>query len=406
MAPSGIAHRQVPPGNRHAPSPARRRRAVRARPARLRGRRARQGKRPVLRQPVRQPRRQAGGRAYASGARWQDRRSAGRPRRGARQCDRHRPFGPYLHGRLDRPARAPGRRIQPAELFRGLSPGRRGLRLPQRGLCREDPDGRLHQRARPRRHGHPAPARRDQPGPDQGPADLGGGHRHRHHRRPRRPHQWLQHAAVAPAGPARPHRGRGQFDRRCPPGGAPALQGRQRRDQDHRHRRRAQLREIGRRAAVHHRRGQGHRRYRQGLRLPRGRACAWRGRHVPRGRRRGDQHRARHLHERAGDEADEGERHLVRADHHRRPLRRRQGEDRRLLPRRGAAEGRADRRADPGHRRPRLPQRGEDRLRHRHGRGPARPECEGIRVHGRGRHSRGICIAGGDHPRRRGTRRR
>jgi imidazolonepropionase-like amidohydrolase len=40
-------------------------------------------------------------------------------------------------------------------------------------------------------------------------------------------------------------------------------------------------------------------------------------------------------------------------DHVRRPLRRRQGEDRRLLPRDRAAQGGAHRRADPGHRRPR-----------------------------------------------------
>ena len=49
--------------------------------------------------------------------------------------------------------------------------------------------------------------------------------------------------------------------------------------------------------------------------------------------------------------ADEAERHLVRADDLRRPLRRRQGQDRWLLPRGRAPEGGPDRRADPGHRR-------------------------------------------------------
>ena len=61
--------------------------------------------------------------------------------------------------------------------------------------------------------------------------------------------------------------------------------------------------------------------------------------------------RARHLHDRRGHVADEAEGHLVRADHRRRPLRRRQGQGRRLFPRDRAAQGRARRRADPGNRR-------------------------------------------------------
>ena len=245
--------RAVDRNSAHAPpSPAPDCPAGRRRPAghQRRGRHARRRRRPALRPPVRRPQRQAARTAYRAGAGGPDRGGQPRPAVHDRQR-RDRPAQPYLPARLDRPARAPGQPVQPAELFGRLPPGSGRLRLPQRRLCREDPAGRFHQRARPRRRGGPAPARCDRPGPGEGPADLRRRQVDRHHRRPCRSRQRPERPPLAPARSARPHRRRDQLRRRRPPGRAPALQGRQRRDQDHRHRRGVVLRQVRRRPAVH-----------------------------------------------------------------------------------------------------------------------------------------------------------
>ena len=79
-------------------------------------------------------------------------------------------------------------------------------------------------------------------------------------------------------------------------------------------------------AQMTHRGNPRRRRDRARLRLHGRRARARRRGHSPRGDRRRRFDRARHVHGRRGHEADEGARHLVRADHHRRRLRRAAGQ--------------------------------------------------------------------------------
>ena len=152
----------------------------------------------------------------------------------------HRPLRPHLHAGLDRPARAPGQPVQPAELLRRLPPRRRRLRLPlgrlsPRRPCWPASPACATSAARSARTCATRSTRAWCDGPRICAAGKSiattGGHAD--------PTNGYNDAAVAPDRPAGPDRRRDQLDRRRAPGRAPALQGRQRRDQDHRHRRRA-----------------------------------------------------------------------------------------------------------------------------------------------------------------------
>ena len=382
-----------------SPSGRRRRRAGSRRcrrPPRQRGR---------MRAPARPGRRQDAGPDHAG--------SGGRPHQGdPSRHRRHRAVPPgrrhgelhpagrcHLHAGADRLAHAPDDAVQQEHLQRQVPPQSGRPRHPRHRLRQTHPARRLHHGAQPRRRRQclARAAQRDQRRPGARPAHLQRRQVHRHHRRPRRPHQWLP---LEPAGRPRSQGWHHQLARRRVEGRAPALQGRRRPDQDHALRRRAgrklQLREPADDAGGNP--GRGRRCAR--LRLHRGRARAWRRGDPSRGagRRRFD--RARHLHGCRGHETDEGARHLVRAHHHRRPVRDGEGA-RGLVSAAGRAQGRGSRPGDHGHRRQGVQGRREDRLRHRLRRVPARRQREGVRLHGASRHAADVRPAGGHHPRRR-----
>ncbi len=164
-------------------------------------------------------------------------------------------------------------------------------------------------------------------------------------RRPRRRHRRLPQGSRRRSRPEGRHH---QRRRRRVESRAPALQGWRRRDQDHALRRRARRKHERRQRADDDRGNQGGGRRRARLRLHRRRARARRRSDPPRGDRRRRFDRARHLHGRRGHEADEGTRHLVRADDHRRQVRRRESRrslatTRRKSPRRRCRSARSSR---------------------------------------------------------------
>ena len=178
-------------------------------------------------------------------------------------------------------------RVQPAELFRRLPPRRRRLRVPLGRLREEDADGRLHQRARPRRRSERrtcatrstrawSTARASSPPASRSPPPAATPIP------PTATTTQLSHL-LGPPGPTegvinsiddarqavrQRYKDGSDVIKITATGGV------------------LSLREVRRRAAVHRRGSQGDRRHREGLRLPRRRARARQGRHEARGARR------------------------------------------------------------------------------------------------------------------------
>ncbi len=269
------------------------------------------------------------------------------PRRRARRADR-RARQRHLPARPDRQPHASDQPDEPDRLHRPVPLERRRLRDPLDGLrasARSRPASRPCATSATATANRLRCATRSTPASCPGPRIFSAGRRHRFDRRPCRRHRRLPQGSGRRSRPEGRHH---QRPRRRVESRAPALQGRRRRHQDHAVRRRARRKLQRRQRADDDRRDQGGRRGRARLRIHGRRARARRRGDPPRGHRRRRFDRARHVHGRCRHEAHEGARHLVRADDHRRQVRRGKSQRAGLLPGAGRGQGEDGRTDHPG----------------------------------------------------------